>query len=148
MIHNKPIVEESQEVALRRSQREKRPTISNDYVIYLYETEIELSINGNDPASFSQAISYDNSEKWLNSMKEEINSMEHNGVWNLVELPKDCKRVGCKWVFKTKRDSYGNIERYKAKLVAKEFTQKDGIDYKETFSLVSQKDFFSGLSWH
>ena len=148
MIHNKPIVEESQEVALRRSQREKRPTISNDYVIYLYETEIELSINGNDPASFSQAISYDNSEKWLNSMKEEINSMEHNGVWNLVELPKDCKRVGCKWVFKTKRDSYGNIDRYKAKLVAKEFTQKDGIDYKETFSLVSQKDFFSGLSWH
>ena len=68
--------------------------------------------------------------------------MEHSGVWDLVELPKDCKRVGCKWVFKTKRDSYGNLERYQARLVAKGFTQKDDIDYKETFSPVSRKDSF------
>jgi len=53
MIHNEPIVEESQEVALRRSQREIRPAILNDYVVYLHETEIDLSINDNDPVSFS-----------------------------------------------------------------------------------------------
>ena len=44
--------------------------------------------------------------------------------------------------FKTKRDSKGNIVRYKALLVAKDFTQKEGIDYKETFSPVSSNDFF------
>ena len=41
-----------------------------------------------------------------------------------MELREGCKRVGCKWVFKTKRDSQGNIECYKARLVAKGFTQK------------------------
>jgi len=80
MIHNEPIVKESQEVALRRSQRERRPVISNDYVVYLYETETNLSINDSDLVLFSQAISCDNCKKWLNAMKEEINSMEHNGV--------------------------------------------------------------------
>jgi len=75
-------------------------------------------------------------------MKENINSMEHNCIWDLVELPKDCKRVGCKWVFKTKRDSHGNFKCYTARLVAKEFTQKDDIDYKKTFSPVSRKDSF------
>ena len=99
-----------------------RPTILNDYVVYLHEIEIDLSINDNDPVSFSQAVSYDNSEQWLNAMKEEINFMEHNSVWDFVELSKGCKKVCCKWVFKTKHDSHGNLEYYKARLISKEFT--------------------------
>ncbi|RDX89502.1 hypothetical protein CR513_28763, partial [Mucuna pruriens] len=91
--NNEPIVQEPQEIALRRSQRNRRLAISNDYIVYLHELEIDLSINVNDPISFSQA---------------------------------------------TKRDSYGNLEHYKVRLIAKGFTQKDDIDYKETFSLVSR----------
>ena len=96
MIHNEHIMEEPQEVALRRSQRERRLVISNDYAVYIHETKTDLSINDNDPISFSQAVSCDNFEKRLNSMKKEINSMEHNGVWDLIEFSKGCKRVGCK----------------------------------------------------
>ena len=52
------------------------------------------------------------------------------------------KPIGCKWIFKTKKDSNGNVERYKACLVTKFFTQKEDIDYKETFFPVSSKDSF------
>jgi len=67
--------------------------------------------------------------------------MGHNDVWDLVDLPLGCKPVGCKWVFKTKC-SPDEVERYKAKLVAKGYSQRDDIDYKETFSPVSTKDAF------
>ncbi|TYK26671.1 Retrovirus-related Pol polyprotein from transposon TNT 1-94 [Cucumis melo var. makuwa] len=103
------------------------------------QNQFDLSID-NDPVLFSQATKGDNSTKWLDAMKEELKSMNDNEVWNLVELPKESKRVGCKWIFKTKRDSNGNIKRYKARLAAKGYTQKDDIDYKETFSPVSKKD--------
>ena len=55
--------------------------------------------------------------------------MAQNQVWDLVELPIGQSVVGCKWVYKTKRDESGNIERYKVRLVAKGFTQREGIDY-------------------
>ena len=74
-------------------------------------------------------------------MKDEMNSMTSNEFQNLVELFDVAKAIGCEWVFKTKKDSLGNIEIYKARPVAKGFTQKEGIDYKETFSLISKKDF-------
>lgn len=57
-------------------------------------------------------------------------------------IPHGAKTVGCKCVYKTKRDSTENIERYMARLVAKGFAQGEGIDYNETFSLVSIKDSF------
>jgi len=58
-----------------------------------------------------------------------------------------CKRVGCKWVFKTKRDSHDNIKLYKARLVVKCFTKKDGIDIMKHFHLFLRKIPLE-LSWH
>ena len=68
-------------------------------------------------------------------MKDELKFMKDNDVWDLIEFPKGNKLIGYKWVFKIKQDSKGNVERYKARLVAKRFTQREGIDYKETLSL-------------
>ena len=77
-------------------------------------------------------------------MKEEMNSMSSNGVWDFIELPNGVKAIRCKRVFKIKKkkDSLGNIERYKASLIVKGFTQIEKIDYNETFSPVSEKDSF------
>lgn len=141
IVTNEPIVEQSQGIALRRSQRQRKSALPNDYVIYLQECDYDVGTT-NDPVSYSEAINNVDYDKWIDAMNDELKSMAHNEVWDLVELPHGYKKVGCKWVFKTKRDSNGNIERYKARLVAKGFTQKDGIDYKETFSPVSKKDSF------
>lgn len=142
-IENEPIAIQEQnivpQVPLRRSIRERRSTIINDYVVYDVESECDLSLN-EEPKTFRKAMESENSEKWSNAAEEEISSMNVNKVWDLVELPDGFKTVGCKWIFTTKRDSKGNLEKYKARLVAKGFTQKDGIDYTETFSPVSKKD--------
>ncbi|KAK4411766.1 Copia protein [Sesamum angolense] len=73
---------------------------------------------------------------------EEIASMDKNQVWELTKLPEGAKPVGFKWVYKTKRNPSGRIERYKAQVVAKGYTTKEGIDYRETISPVSKKDSF------
>ena len=86
-------------------------------------------------------------ELWYNAMKDEMSSMRYNNVWGLVELPNGAKAIGCKWGFKTKKDSLSNIERYKVRLVAKGFTQKEGINYTETFLLYLRK-IPCALYWH
>ena len=83
--------------------------------MYLHETDIGVE---NDHETFSQSISCKVSDLWYNAMKDGLDSMTNNEVWDLVELPKWAKAIGCKWVFKTERDSLGNIERYKTRLVA------------------------------
>ena len=75
-------------------------------------------------------------------MEDAMKSMKINGVWDLEIIPKGANTVGCKWVYKTNHDSKENIERFKARLVVKGFTQRGGIDYNETFSPVSCKDSF------
>jgi hypothetical protein len=80
------------------------------------------------------------SSKWLDTMEDEMRFMSINKVWNLEEIPKGAKTVGCKWVYRTKCDSNGNIERFKARLMAEGFTQREGIDYTKIFSPVSCKD--------
>ena len=67
-------------------------------------------------------MSCERSNLWYNAMKDEMNSMASNEVQNLVELSNSAKVIGCKQAFKTKKDSLDNIERYKARLVAKKFT--------------------------
>ena len=128
-------------IASRRSTRTRKSAIPDDYVVYLGEHDFDIG-SVSDPMTYKDAVTYPQSSMWVNAMQDEIASMDHNGVWELVELPTGCKPIGCKWVYKTKKDSQGRIEKFKARLVAKGFTQKEGIDYTETFSPVSSKDSF------
>ncbi|RVX08125.1 Retrovirus-related Pol polyprotein from transposon TNT 1-94 [Vitis vinifera] len=118
------------EVPLRRSQRVRRPAISDDYMVYLQEHEYD-SYDAFDPVAYQEAIHCPQFISWKEAMDDEMNSMYMNGVWDLVELPHGCKPVGCKWVFKSKRDSSGKIERYKARLVVKGYSQEKELISKK-----------------
>ncbi|GKA44132.1 retrotransposon protein, putative, ty1-copia subclass [Tanacetum coccineum] len=78
------------------------------------------------------------SNKWVDAMNAEIQSMMDNMVWVLVDLPPGCKTVGSKWLFKKKTDMDGIVHVYKARLVSKGYTQLYGVDYEETLSLVAK----------
>jgi hypothetical protein len=106
---------------IRRSQRIRKSVIPDDYEIYMSE---EIHMEG-DPASYEEAMRSPHSSKWREAMKDEMRSMSANQVWKLEEIPKGAKIVGCKWVYKIKCDSKGNIDRFKVRLMAKGFTQRE-----------------------
>ena len=107
--------------------------------MFLQEHEADIGMVEDDPINFHQAMESCHDQKWIDA---EVKSMNDNDVLDLVPLPEGAKPIGYKWIFKIKRDLKGDVERYKTRLVAKGFTQKEGIDYTETFSPISSKDSF------
>lgn len=107
----------------RKSTRTKKPVISSDFLYYLQETDYNIG-DIDDSVTYSEALKSSKSVFWNNAMKEKLESMFMNQVWSIVEPKSHVKPIGCKWVYKTKKDAHGQIERYKAQLMAKGFTQR------------------------
>nr|KYP38155.1 Retrovirus-related Pol polyprotein from transposon TNT 1-94 [Cajanus cajan] len=89
----------------------------------------------NDPLSFEEAH---RSTKWQEAMKVKMEAIEKSNTWELTDLPKGVKPIGVKWVFKTNES--GKVEKHKARLVAKRYAQRYGIDYTEVFAPVARLD--------
>ena len=77
-------------------------------------------------------------KEWKEAMEVEMDALEKNKTWDLVELPLGKKLVGCKWVFTMTHKVDGSLEHYEARLAVKGYTQTYGIDYLETFALVEK----------
>ena len=97
-----------------------------------------VSDGDGEPGSYQEAVRSPDADKWRFAMEEEMASLRANGTWVLETLPPGVKPIPSKWVFKVKRDSEGNIERYKARLVVKGFMQREGVDFNEVFAPVSK----------
>ncbi|CAI7745046.1 unnamed protein product [Closterium sp. NIES-54] len=89
-----------------------------------------------EPATLKEALESSDVEEWKKAMESELKSIEDNGSWELVELPEGHNAITSKWLFKIKSDADDKIERYKSRLVAKRYQQKEKVDYKELFAPV------------
>lgn len=96
----------------------------------------EAFLAGVEPLNYEDAIEAEDAEKWLEAINEELKSLKDNNTWTLVNRPENVNVITNRWVFRKKLKSNGEIERYKARLVARGCSQKYGIDYEETFSPV------------
>jgi hypothetical protein len=88
-----------------------------------------------EPTYYEEAVE---KKVWKDAMIEEYQSIIKNDVWDVVPRPKEKSIVSSKWIYKTKHSTYGSIEKYKARFVARGFSQKEGIDYEETFAPVAR----------
>ena len=109
------------------------------------DTEIEFGLaaavsdaEGMDPLTLEECRSRSDWPKWDEAIKVELGALKKARTWRVVERPKDRNVVDSKWVFQIKKNAAGQIEKFKARLVTKGFTQVKGVDYFETFAPVAK----------
>ena len=127
--------EESTLPSLRRSIRPHQPSkrySSNDYVMVTSDGMNFALLVDVDPKSFEEASK---EEKWRIAMNQEIDAIERNKTWELTDLPKDKTVLSVKWVYKTKLDSKGKVDKNKARLLVKGYKQKFSVDYEKILLL-------------
>ena len=90
-----------------------------------------MLLDNNEPSNYEEAMAGPDSNKWLEAMKSEIESMYENKVWTLTDLPDDRRAIENKWIFKKKTDADGNVTIYKARLVTKGYRQVQGVYYDD-----------------
>jgi len=134
---------ETESAASGRATRIRKPPLwMTDYETNMLVEEDEgllamMIADSADPQTFEEAWT---SQRWREAMKVEMEAIEKNNTWQLVDPPKGVIPVGIKWVFKTKFNEDGQVEKYKARLVAKGYSQRYGIDYTEVFAPVARLD--------
>jgi hypothetical protein len=103
-----------------------------------FRSNFALSITDDDPKTVREAVNSEDSKLWKKAMVEEMDALDKNEAWDIVELPAGRKSIGSKWLFKKKFNAEGKVEKYKAQLVAKGYSQVQGIDFSEIFSPVAK----------
>jgi len=120
------------------------PDFDSPNALGAYHTDIEeaaaaaVQVAGGDPKSLHEAQSHSDWPSWKKAMDRELSTLKQAGTWETVPCLKDKNVIDCKWVYRTKYKSDGAIDKHKARLVARGFTQVYGVDYLKTYSPVAK----------
>ena len=118
-------VEENESPPVRRSQRLNATAVVQGKAYSLFP---------DDPKTRKQALDCPRRSEWLSAEREELQSIAERQVWELVPRQPGMNVLGCRFVYKTKRAPDGSIRRYKVRLVAQGFGQKEGVDFRDIFA--------------
>jgi len=129
---------EPQQDGPRERPQKQRKEWPRDWWVAAKEVERATIAFSEEPQTVEEALNGEDAKKWEIAMQEEYDSLLVNNTWSLVPLPKGRKPIFYKWVFKIKHGVHGEVEWYKARLVARGFTQTFGVDYNETFAPVAK----------
>lgn len=94
------------------------------------------------PTTYTQAVTSRECKQWKNAIDDEVSAHINNNTWTVVKRRSDMNIVTTKWVFTKKMNESGEVVRYKARWVARGFTQEYGVDYQETFAPVLKAKSF------
>ncbi|KAG8474542.1 hypothetical protein CXB51_031315 [Gossypium anomalum] len=135
-------------IAKNRTRREIKPPkkyVEANLIAYVLNVAEDIDAN-RELSNYSEAISCEDSEKWMFAMQEEMESLHKNRTWDFVKLPKGKKVVRYKWVFK-KKEGTPRVEepRYKARLISKGYSQIPGVDFTDVFSPVVKYSWIRAL---
>ncbi len=128
--------QEEHEVTPRRSTRQRNTPVRYGYDEHYIAEEWALISYDDEPQTFKDALQRQDAKLWKTAADNEMASHKDIGTWELVDPVPGKRPVGCKWVFRKKRDEAGVVVRYKARLVAKGYAQKAGVDYDEVYAPV------------
>jgi hypothetical protein len=118
-------------VKLLGGARDKRTVkfFADDFIVYLVD---------DTHRTISEVFASLDADDWKEAVHSEIDSILSNETWELIDRPYGCKLMSCKWVFKKKLRPDGIIDKYKTRLVAKGYTQKEGEYFFDTYSPVAR----------
>ncbi|KAL4387188.1 hypothetical protein GQ457_09G029600 [Hibiscus cannabinus] len=145
---NKSVIEHSKQIVNVSSSQEQDATtfevdIDSDEGIGVRGTRTWDDIINRCNVAILEPTSYQEATKfveWKEAMREEIRMISKNDTWKLVDKPKNKKVIGVKWVYRVKLNSDGSINKHKARLVVKGYSQEFGVDFTETFAPVARFD--------
>lgn len=104
------------------------------YIPLVDAVEYALSAMEMELHTLAEALKRPDADKYVECAIEEVKAHLENGTWKVVRLPKGKRAIGSRWVFKIKRNADGSVDRYKGRIVAKGYSQREGVDYTETFA--------------